>query len=148
VSINLGGIAPNKVDAAIGILLPGIDHKLEICGIGKITGTAQAIEGMRVRKHGRTTGVTEGIVFDQSLDALVGMDHNNPNIVALFKDQMRIDRVPPFTSFGLGGDSGSLIVTKPGSKAVGLYFAGPDGGEYGLANHISDVLAEMQIELL
>ena len=63
----------------------------------------------------------------------VGMDHNDPNIVALFQNQMRIARIAPFPAFGLGGDSGSLVVAKEGLHAVGLYFAGPPAGDYGIA---------------
>ena len=61
--------------------------------------------------------------------ALVGMDHTDPKVVALFGNQMRIETLPPYTAFGLPGDSGSLVVKKRGSRAVGLYFAGPPGGE-------------------
>jgi len=148
VKIALGGSTPNRVDAAIGELLPGIEFQSEVCRIGRIEGTSRAVERLEVRKHGRTTGLTEGVVTDEPYDALVGMDHNNPAVVALFENQMRIDRSPPHPSIGLGGDSGSLIVSKSEAKAVGLYFAGPDSGVYGVANHIADVLVELQIELL
>lgn len=146
--IRLGGITPNRVDAAIGALLPGIAHRAEVCQIGRITGTARAEEDMKVRKHGRTTGYTEGEVTDASYDALVGMDHNDPSVVALFQNQMRIEAIPPYRSIGLGGDSGSLVVEKSRIRAVGLYFAGPPSGVYGVANHIQDVLNELEIELL
>jgi hypothetical protein len=103
---------------------------------------------MLVRKHGRTTGYTEGEVTDDAYDALVGMDHNDPSVVALFEDQMRIERTPPYPEFGLGGDSGSLVVRRDGPAAVGLYFAGPQSGVYGIANHIQDVLNELEVQLL
>jgi hypothetical protein len=143
-----GDQASNRIDAAIGELLPDVKFRLRICRIGKIRGTAQAVESMVVRKHGRTTGYTRGEVTDESYDALVGMDHNDPNAVALFVNQMRIERIPPYPAFGLGGDSGSLVVSTPKAEAVGLYFAGPEGGSYGIANHIADVLKELEIELL
>ena len=101
-----------------------------------------------MRKHGRTSGYTGGTITDESYDAVVGMDHNNPNVVGLFQAQFRIDRTPGFPAFGLGGDSGSLVVNKSAANAVGLYFAGPPSGSYGIANHISDVLSQMQIELI
>jgi hypothetical protein len=148
VPIQLGGHTPNRVDAAIGKLLPGVQMDPQICTIGHITGIGVAEETTPVCKHGRTTGYTEGSVFDPSIDSLVGMDHSNSSIVALFQNQLRIDVKPPFSAFGLGGDSGSLVVNQETREAVGLYNAGPSGGEYGLANRIQDVLAEMQIELL
>jgi hypothetical protein len=101
-----------------------------------------------VRKHGRTTGYTEGVVTDEAYDAIVGMDHNDDSVVAVFHNQMRIETVPPHPAIGLGGDSGSLVVMKAQLKAVGLYFAGPESGSYGIANHIDDVLSEMEIELV
>ena len=146
IQLGLGGL--NRVDAAIGALLPGVAHSAEICSIGAVNGTQAAEEEMEVAKHGRTTGYTEGIVDDISYDAVVGMDHNNPAIFAEFQSQIRIRKADAFATFGLGGDSGSLVVTKTGKKAVGLYFAGPDDGSYGVANRIEDVLAELEIQLL
>lgn len=148
VQIHLGGTTPNRVDAAIGRLTPEVTHQAEVCSIGRITGTAVAEEGMEVRKHGRTTGYTEGEVTDDSYDALVGMDHNDPSVVALFENQMRIQRIDPYPAIGRGGDSGSLVVAKENPVAVGLYFAGPLSGTYGVANHIQDVLNELEIQLL
>lgn len=148
VPIRLGGSLPNRVDAAIARIVPGVAHNVELCSIGPITGTAKATEGTLVRKHGRTTGYTEGKVTDESYDALVGMDHNDPDVVALFEDQLRIERTPPHATIGLGGDSGSLVVARDSAVAVGLYFAGPPSGFYGIANHIQDVLTELEIQLL
>jgi hypothetical protein len=148
VSITLGGTVANPVDAAIGALRPGIPFRRRICRIGAITGTAAAVEDMRVRKHGRTSGYTEGVVTDESYDALVGMDHADPSVIALFENQMRIERVAPYPAIGLGGDSGSLVVMKAERRAVGLYFAGPQSGAYGIANHIAEVLNRLEIALL
>lgn len=148
VPILLGGQQPNRVDAAIGELLPQVQIDRQVCTIGYLSGTGTANENLQVCKHGRTTGYTEGVVFDPSIDSLVGMDHNNPAIVALFQNQLRINVTAPFSAFGLGGDSGSLVVNRETCEAVGLYNAGPSGGQYGLANRIQDVLTEMQIELL
>lgn len=145
--IRLDG-SPNRVDAAIAELLSDVNSSTEICMIGAIEATRRGVEGMTVRKHGRTSGYTEGVVVDEFYDALVGMDHNNPNVTALFQDQMRIETVAPFPAFGLGGDSGSLVVDRDAANAVGLYFAGPESGTYGIANHIADVLTDLQVELL
>jgi len=148
VRMELGGNQANRVDAAIGALRAGIAFRPEICLIGAIAGTAAAEEQMVVRKHGRTFGYTEGIVTDVSYDALVGVDHSNPDVVAKFVGQIRIERIDPFPHVGLGGDSGSLVVSKAEPKAVGLYFAGPESGVYGIANPIRDVLDELEIALV
>ncbi|HEX8071588.1 MAG TPA: hypothetical protein VF546_16660 [Pyrinomonadaceae bacterium] len=146
--VRLGGDVPNLVDAAIARLLPNSEHQASICRIGAVTGTARGTEDMRVRKHGRTSGLTDGVITDESVNQLVGMDHSDPSVVALFRDQMRVERAGASVVFGLGGDSGSLVVNAENRRAVGLYFAGPDNGIYGLANHIGDVLDQLQIELI
>jgi hypothetical protein len=148
VRMRLGGDVPNRVDAAIARLLPGVNHNASLCRIGSVTGVDRAVEEMRVRKHGRTTGLTDGVVTDEAIDSIIGMDHNDPSVVALFQNQMRIERTGSSTVFGLGGDSGSLVVSRDNRRAVGLYFAGPSSGLYGLANHISDVLDQLEIELI
>ncbi|MES1241863.1 MAG: hypothetical protein ABUT39_09615 [Acidobacteriota bacterium] len=148
VPIALGGVQVNRVDAAIGRLLPDVPFRAEICSIGPLAGTVAATEMMRVRKHGRTTGLTHGVVTDISYNALVGMDHSNPSVVGLFQDQIRISGTPATPAFGLGGDSGSLVVTEEGNQAVGLYFAGPPSGNYGVANKIGNVLTELEIHLI
>ncbi|WP_254512691.1 S1 family peptidase [Anatilimnocola floriformis] len=148
VPLKMGGTSLNFVDAAIGKLLTGIAFEPEILTIGKVHGAALADTGMRVCKHGRTSGYTEGVITDLAIDALVGMDHNDPSIVAKFEDQIRIVPATPFTSFAEPGDSGSLILKHSNKAAVGLHFAGANDGSYGLANHMSHVLKELDIALL
>ena len=60
---------------------------------------------------------------------------------------MRIEKTTA-DPVGQGGDSGSLVVDEEETKAVGLYFANPPSGSYGVASHIADVLAALEIELL
>ena len=103
VPLQLGGVNQNRVDAAIGRILPGIPFMPQVCSIGPITGTEAAAEQMRVRKHGRTSGYTEGVVTDISYTALVGMDHADPSVVGLFVDQIRIERVAPFPAVPVWG---------------------------------------------
>lgn len=147
--IALGGEAnPNKIDAAIVALAEGATFRRRICTLGTVNGTTLPQEDMAVQKHGRTTGLTPGRITDISYDTLVGMDHTNSDVVAFFVDQLRIESIDGITVVGLGGDSGSLIVEKGTRKAVGLYFAGPENGMYGVANPIGDVLSQLQIELL
>lgn len=148
VPIEIGGVLENRVDAAIGRLLPGIAFLPDICSIGRLGGTELAQENMMVLKHGRTTGLTQGSVTDISYDALVGLDHANPGVVGLFQDQIRIDGSSSTPIFGLGGDSGSLVVSEDARRAVGLYFAGPESGTYGIANKIENVVAELSIDLI
>jgi hypothetical protein len=144
----LGGEKENRVDAAIGKLRPKVRFARDICSIGAVTGTREVVDGMAVRKHGRTSGYTEGTVTDVAYDALVGMDRADPDVVGLFGDQIRIEPRAPHVSVGLAGDSGALVVTKRGRRAVGLYFANPPGGEYAVASPIAEVLARLEIQIL
>ncbi|MCI4371590.1 MAG: S1 family peptidase, partial [Thermoplasmata archaeon] len=103
----------NLVDAAVaepidtGLVAP------DILGIGAVTRTVDADLGMRVRKSGRTTGLTEGKIT--ALDTVVEVDYDGKT--AIFRQQFVSDIV------SMGGDSGSLIVDDAG-RAVGLLFAG------------------------
>jgi hypothetical protein len=105
--------ATNRVDAAVavptdeGLVAPGA------IGIGSVAGTAEARIGMRVRKSGRTTGVTEGRVT--GVDAVVEVDYGGKS--AIFRGQIVADLL------SRGGDSGSLVVDDR-NRAVGLLFAG------------------------
>jgi len=146
--IKLGGDVANLIDAAIARLVSNVENQVSICQIGAVTGTERGVENMRVRKHGRTSGLTEGVITDEPYDSPVGMDHNDPSVVALFHGQMRIEHIGSAAAFGLGGDSGALVVGADNRRAVGLYFAGPENGIYGIANHIGDVLDHLQIELI
>jgi hypothetical protein len=148
VKIKLGGRSENAVDCAIAELLPDATYQAKLCKIGKIKGVKAASESLLVCKHGRTTGYTEGTVTDELYDALVGMSHEDPNEAALFTNQLRLEVAPRYQALGLGGDSGSLVVSKKDKKAVGLYFAGPENGQYGIANPIDKVLELLEIELL
>jgi len=146
VPIQMGGTIGNRVDAALGAIIPSVSIDNRICQIGAINGVLEAEDEMPVRKHGRTTGYTEGRVDDTDYDALIGMDHSNPNVVALFENQIRIVSDGP-GPIGLGGDSGSAVVHRTQNKVVGLYFAGPESGTYGVANRIENVLSELEVTI-
>jgi hypothetical protein len=146
--LQLDGTTPNLIDGAIGAMAAGVSHTLEVCSIGTITGTAQATGLMGIRKHGRTSGYTEGTVTDVLIDALVGMDPYDPSALGFFQNQMRLEPTTSHPAIGFQGDSGSLIVDGASQTAVGLYFANPQSGEYAYANHIADVMSHLEITLL
>lgn len=133
----------SHVDAAV-CSLSGRGYACEIVDIGAVNGTATATLGMAVRKRGRTTGLTFGSVDSISLS--VNIDYGDGLGIHTLTDQIGLT---PDTShnpkFGDHGDSGSVVVDGSGN-VVGLYFAGsPDGT--GVANKISNVLAEMNISV-
>ena len=139
--------AINVIDAAIAQTVPGVAYNEEICTVGKVNGTTTPEALMKVKKHGRTTGYTEGSITDLSLDINVGLDHNNPSLAVRFEDQLRIHKSHSFSSWAEFGDSGSLVLDME-NRAVGLYFAGPANGVYGVANRIEEVTQRLEIKLL
>lgn len=147
VKLQLDSLDSNLVDAAIAKLKPDIDIIPEICSIGAITGTAEATLGMIVRKHGRTTGLTYGKITDLYINVNIAMGPSITSPKVTLNDQLRIE-AHECSAIGLNGDSGSLIVKNDEAKAVGLYFAGPTNGEYGIANRIENVLSELEIALI
>jgi hypothetical protein len=144
VPIKLGSRAKNEIDAALCRLARPDDVTFEVCSIGELGSAVEHEQGMAVKKHGRTTGLTQGIVADESYDALIGMDHEDPSVVARFVNQILINQAAAGVPFGLGGDSGSLVVSND-NEPVGLFFAGPEHGEYGIANPIDKVMDKLKI---
>jgi hypothetical protein len=125
---------PNEVDAAVARLHDPGDVLPRIRGIGApVVPPVGAALYMSVRKHGRTTGHTVGVIVDVSADIQVRFGRRT----AQFVDQLAVAGVGgPFSD---GGDSGSLVVDAVDLHPVGLLFAG--GGATTFANPIDAVLS-------
>ena len=103
--------------------------------------TGAPISGMKVKKFGRTTGFTTGVV-----EAFVPTPWILPyksgkfSATVWFTDTwtIRTDTADPFA---LPGDSGSLVVSADGRFAIGLLFAVNNKGQYGIIMPIDQVLA-------
>jgi hypothetical protein len=135
--------ATNRVDTAIAALdAPAVAVPSILPSVGRLGAATPvpATVGMRVHKHGRTTGYTRGRVIDVSADVNITYDFG----VARFVDQMII--VGDAGSFSDAGDSGSLIVRRAGNRATGLLFAG--SASHTIANHIGDVLTALGVTLV
>ena len=95
--------------------------------------------GMRVKKVGRTTGLTSGAV-----EALINTPFVLPYKAKHFQATVWMQdvwtvRADGGTPFALPGDSGSLVVTEDETASVGLLFAASPNGDYGWIipmNHI------------
>ncbi len=125
---------PNYVDAAIAKLIDPLSVPPLIPNIGRVANPpASVVLYQSVRKKGRTTRHTVGIVTDLSASIRVGYDSG----VAMFEDQIGITGAGG--DFSAGGDSGSLIVDAITLRPIGLLFAG--GGGLTFANPIDKVLA-------
>jgi uncharacterized protein YraI len=131
------------VDAAVIEYQSNRPFAEEILGIGKIAGSAKATLGMKVRKRGRTTELTYGII--DGIDATTAIQGTS----IMFQHQMVI--VPDTTKnavFSNSGDSGSVVVNEQ-NKVVGLLFAGVPAmvnmPQMTWANHIDTVLSQLNV---
>jgi len=114
----------------------------EIIEIGKPKPvTRQAVKYQSVRKHGRTTGHTIGVVMGFSEDVWVRYGTNNR---ALFDNQIAVIDVG-YTPFAQAGDSGSLIVDAVDLAPMALLFA--TGNRLTFANPIDQVLQYFNVTL-
>ena len=100
------------------------------------------MSGMRVKKFGRTTGLTHGTVEAPTVGyTKIPYKAEGFNATVYFKDFWMVvgDNNQPFA---LAGDSGSLIVTEDGNATVGLLFAA-DNARYGCVLPIRTVLDKL-----
>jgi hypothetical protein len=79
--------------------------------------------GLRVKKFGRTTGLTFGVV-ESRIARLVFVPYKTKNFSAVvwFRNVWTV-KGEKGSDFALAGDSGSLVVTADGESSVGLVFA-------------------------
>lgn len=104
---------------------------------------AIAFEGQAVSKIGRSTGLRNGRVFSVGVDLAV--DSGEPGVgQVVLEDQILVQDVgSPFSDTG---DSGALVVASQEGRALGLLCARSAG--YSIANRITNVLAELAVELV
>jgi len=105
--------ATNRVDAAIARPLSADLVTREILEIGVPKGAGEATLGTRVKKSGRTTGLTTGQIIQ--IDVTVQVRYGER--VAVFEDQLMAG------AMSAPGDSGSAVLDE-GDFVVGLLFAG------------------------
>ncbi|MDO9333636.1 MAG: hypothetical protein Q7T57_03835 [Dehalococcoidales bacterium] len=123
----------NKVDCAIAEPNSGVDvldRILEDDGtLIRIDGETEAKVGLLVKKSGRTTGTTRGIISQTDVTVNVNMGDSK---IAIFTDQVVVEK----EGMSAGGDSGSAVLTED-NRLVGLLFAGSDKAM--IANRWSNV---------
>ncbi len=137
----------NTIDAAIALVTEntvGISTPANGYGTPK-SQTMSAYINQKVKKYGRTTGLTKGTVV--SINAALEIGYGSAG-TAIFVNQIVIS---PGT-FSDGGDSGSLIVAdgigknkQDDRKPVGLLFAG--SSLYTIANPIDAVLSTFGVSI-
>lgn len=114
------GNSRNWMDAAVARLDAGLTVSPTILGIGPLTGAGDPSLNLLVRKSGRTTGLTEGVVRVVRFDVF---DVQYDQGMVRVDDVMVVENTAG--AFSRPGDSGSAIVDMQG-RAIGLLFAGSD----------------------
>jgi len=125
----------NRVDAAIARPLSDDLVEKRILEIGVPKGTREATLGTRVKKSGRTTGLTTGQIIQIDVTAQVSYGEGR---TAVFEDQLMAG------AMSKGGDSGSAVLDEE-DYVVGLLFAGSDVTT--LINPIQFVLEALNVEI-
>ncbi|MEO0497581.1 MAG: hypothetical protein AAF141_09455 [Pseudomonadota bacterium] len=119
---------------------------------------ADPANGLAVKKVGRTTGLTTGIVESQMIGAFP-LDYDIPtyhsaNESVRFRGRVYFE--PVYLIRGLGGvfsdrgDSGALVVTNDDGKekALGLIFAGDASDNLSYMLPLEPILSKLQLELV
>ena len=124
----------NLVDAAIARPVNLKSVVADILGIGMLAGVADVGLGDKVKKSGRTTGVTESTVTQINVTCQVQYGEGK---MAVFEDQVMAG------AMSRGGDSGSAVLDC-GNKFVGLLFAG--SGSVTIFSLAKNVFSELKLD--
>ena len=134
---------PNLVDAAIAKVRrrSWAGPKLRILDIAPAGVSKTVRRGMQIKKVGRTTDFTTGVITDVHLR--LALRYHRPSGSGRarvgFRDQVLCTR------YSAGGDSGSVVLNN-NDKIVGLHFAGAASGS--VFNRITHVLELLDIEVV
>jgi len=109
--------AANEADAAVAKPLNEDDIADIIPDIGVVNDTSDPELGRSVRKRGRTTGITTGIIQALNVTIQIGFGGGR---TATFKNQVVTSEMSQ------PGDSACLLLESSTNKAVGLSLAGSD----------------------
>lgn len=141
--VTADGSFPNKVDAAIAEPVDSVTA--DIAGIGVPKGEIAPDRYRLVKKSGRTSQLTQGIVMDT--DVLIKIEFDSS--IAVFDDQILIKGLAGQpTPFSLPGDSGSAIIDVLTNRVCGLLFAGSEEYDVTFANKISNVQSELGVRVV
>lgn len=123
VPFDTSGAFVNTMDAAVATVVrerrAEVRTRVALLGLVPV-GTTIASRGMKIVKVGRTTSLTRGEVRDVNFRFV--LDYGGGIGPVGFIDQVLCTR------YSDGGDSGSLVLEEGSGRAVGLHFAGANGG--------------------
>ena len=139
-AFKIGGDFVNRVDCAIAKPTAARqgDVVSEIKNVGLPKGVIKPERGMKIVKFGRTSGKTTGEVKDVHFRFVLDFEGDIGKVG--FIDQVLCTR------YSQDGDSGSLVLDRASGCAVGLHFAGAEGGS--VFNPIEEVLKALGVKLM
>jgi hypothetical protein len=130
--------ALNTVDVAVAVPSDYTMIYMNILNTGGITGKKVPNEGERVRKFGRTTLLTEGVVIDSSATLQVEYDTSTATFTDIIVIQGNLTSQP--------GDSGSPTFTAQ-QEFVGLLFGGSEDGKTSVICKYTNIEAQLTQKL-
>ena len=147
-----GQVRLQEVDAALFTLTrPEIVTSMQGAGSDAYDTPSQVappLGGLLVKKFGRTTGLTHGVVIGRAVTGL-GIPYASKRFTSMvYFDQAWTVAATTGGAFSLGGDSGSLVVSQEGSRAIGLIFAGATSGEVSFMVPMESVLRALSADLV
>jgi len=125
----------NLVDAAIARPISADLVEKRILEIGEPQGVGEGSLGLKIRKSGRTTGLTSGEITQ--VDATVQVGYGTGK-TAIFTDQLMAG------AMSSGGDSGSAVLDES-DRVIGLLFAGSDSTT--VINRIQNVVEALDVSI-
>lgn len=129
--------ATNQVDCAVACPTNPQEITPEIMELGRVNGIIDVEPGMKVKKSGRTSGVTKGKVTAIKVTLNVSMGSGSD--IVRFQEQIMTEMK------SMAGDSGSLVLSEE-NQAIGLLFAGSN--DYTVLNPIGVVLDKLGVDLV
>ena len=137
-----------NVDAALGEVTDedvvsswqGNEHD----GYDTPTTIVEPYPGMRVKKFGRTTGLTKGTIRTFVRDPMAVPYQSTHFWATVWFRHVWAVAADEGEMFAAAGDSGSLVVTEDGAAAVGLIFAASPNGVFGWISPLTDVVAKLK----
>ena len=132
----------NQVDAAIARVRrrDWVVTQIRELGVAPAASDESIRRGMQIKKVGRTTGYTTGVV--QDVHFRTALTYSRPSGVRTrrvgFRDQVLCSR------YSDAGDSGATVLNRS-NRVIGLHFAGAAAGS--VFNRIQHVLRLLRVEL-
>jgi endonuclease G len=132
-----------NLDAAVAELTGERRLVNDQLNLGPVKGARSPELGMGVKKSGRTTRVTAGVITGVEGYRVRYYD----GVRQVVRNIVHIAQVEAGSVVSSSGDSGAWWVDDASQQAVGLHFAGSDVPEYALALSMPEVLDALDVSI-